>query len=145
MIELVQIVQQQVKQEGLSQTSCMDFKNSIKDKVLTAPAEQIKEQIIGYLTEQGGKVPAGEIRLGTSDVIESIFGKYKQHTANSPLKEVGKMILTIPIFVTKITGDLVKRAMESVSTIDVKKWADQIFGPSALSKRREAFMLKNET
>jgi len=55
------------------------------------------------------------------------------------------MILTIPIFVTKITGDLVKRAMESVSTIDVKKWADQIFGPSALSKRREAFMLKNET
>jgi len=62
MIELVQIVQQQVKQEGLSQTACMDFENSIKDKVLTARAEQIKEQIIGYLTEEGGKVPAGEIR-----------------------------------------------------------------------------------
>jgi hypothetical protein len=145
MIELVQIVQQQVKQEGLSQSSRIDFENSIKDKVLTAPAEQIKEEIIGYLTEEGGKIPAGEIRLGTSDVIESIFGKYKQHTAKSPLKEVGKMILTIPVFVTKITSDLVKRAMESVSTIDVKKWADQMFGPSALSKRREAFMLKNET
>ena len=62
MIELVQTVQQQVKQEGLSQTSSMDFENSIKDKVLTAPAEQIKKQIIGYLTEEGGKIPDGEIR-----------------------------------------------------------------------------------
>ncbi len=145
MIELVQTVQQQVKQEGLSQTSSMDFENSIKDKVLTAPAEQIKKQIIGYLTKEGGKIPDGEIRLGTSDIIESIFGKYKQYTANSPLKEVGKMILTIPLFVTKITSPLVKKAMECVSTMDVKEWADQVFGPSALSKRRDAFRLKNET
>jgi hypothetical protein len=71
-----------------------------------------------------------------------IFGKYKHYTANSPLKEVGKMILTIPLCVTQITSQLVKKAMEYVSTMDVKKWADQVFGPSALSKRREAFKLK---
>ena len=104
-----------------------------------APAGQLKEQIIGYLTQEGGKIPAGEIFLGTSDIIESIFGKYKQYTANSPLQEVSKMILTIPVCVTKITGQLVKKAMECVSTMDVKEWADQVFGPSALSKRREAF------
>ena len=144
MIELVQTAQQQVKQEGLSQTSRMDFEDSIKDKVLTAPAEQIKEQIIGYLTQEGGEIPDGKILLGTSDIIESIFGKYKQHTANSPLKEVGKMILAIPLFVTKITSQLVKGAMEYVSTMDVKEWADQVFGPSALSKRREAFRSKSE-
>jgi hypothetical protein len=145
MMELVQKVQQQVKQQGLSKTSSMDFENSIKDNVLTAPAHSLKEQIIGYLTNEGRKIPDGEILLGTSDVIESIFGKYKQYTANNPLKEVGKMILTIPLCVTKITSQLVKDAMEFVSAIDVKKWADQVFGPSALSKRRTAFRLKNET
>ena len=145
MIELVQTVQQQVKQQGLSQTSRTDFEDSLQDKVLTAPAEQLKKQIIGYLTQEGGKIPAGEILLGTSDIIESIFGKYKQYTANNPLKEVGKMILTIPLCVTKITSQLVKRAMEYVSTMDVKEWADQVFGRSALSKRREVFGLKNET
>ena len=145
MIELVQTAQQQVKQQGLNQTASMDFENSIKDKVLTAPAEPLKEQIIGYLNQEGGKIPDGEIFLGTSDIIESIFGKYKQYTANSPLKEVGKMILTIPLCVTKITSQLVKEAMEYVSTMDVKEWADQVFGPSALSKRKEAFRLKSET
>ena len=144
MIELVQRVQQQVKQQGLSQTSSIDFENSIKDNVLTAPAHHLKEQIIGYLTHEGGKIPDGEILLGTSDIIESIFGKYKQYTANNPLKEVGKMILTIPLCVTKITSQLVKNAMEFVSTMDVKKWADQLFGPSALSKRRDAFRLTKQ-
>ena len=42
-------------------------------------------------------------------------------------------------------SQLVKKAMECVSTMDVIEWADQVFGPSALSKRREAFRLKNET
>jgi len=46
MIELVQRVQQQVKQQGLSQTSSIDFENSIKDNVLTAPAHHLKEQIM---------------------------------------------------------------------------------------------------
>jgi hypothetical protein len=144
MLELVQRVQQQVKQRGLSQTSSVDFENSIKDKVLTVHGHHLKEQIIDYLTHEGGKIPDGETLLGTSDVIESIFGKYKQCTAHSPLKEVGKMILTIPLCVTKITSQLVKNAMELVRTIDVKRWADELFGPSALSKRRAAFRLKNE-
>ena len=57
MIELVQRVQEQVKQQGLSQISRIDFENGIKDKVLTAPAHPLKEQIIGYLTQEGGKFP----------------------------------------------------------------------------------------
>jgi hypothetical protein len=51
----------------------------------------------------------------------------------------------LPLCVTKITSQLVKDAMEFVNAMDVKKWADQVFGPSALSKRRTAFRLKNET
>ena len=63
MIELVQRVQQQVKQRGLSRTSSVDFENSIKDNVLTAPAHHLKEQIIDYLTHEGGKIPDGETLL----------------------------------------------------------------------------------
>jgi len=143
MIELVHNVQKQVKQKGLSRTSKLDFENSTKDKVLTARAYELRKQIMDYLTQEGEKVPDGQIFLGTSDVIESIFGKYKQYAAKKPLKEIGKTILTIPLLVTKITSQLVKEALESVSTMDLKKWADELFGPSALSKRKSAITLKN--
>ena len=50
MLELVHTVQRQVKQEGLSPTSCRDFENRIKDKVLTALAAPLKEQIRALVT-----------------------------------------------------------------------------------------------
>ena len=49
------------------------------------------------------------------------------------------MVLTIPVFTSQITSDLVKRAMESVRCIDVEEWSDRVFGQSMLSKRRAVF------
>ncbi len=54
------------------------------------------------------------------------------------------MILTIPIFTAKITGKLIKRAMEAVTMKHVEEWAEHLFGQSDLSKRREAFSSNTE-
>ena len=77
--------------------------------------------------------------VGSSERKESIFGKYKIFSSSGPLKEVGKMILTIPVFTKKITCNVVKQAMETIKIKDVDKWAESMFGQSALSKRRQAF------
>jgi hypothetical protein len=83
--------------------------------------------------------------LATSDVIESIFGKYKQFTSTNCLKELGKRILTLPLCTLSITEYFVKNAMESIREIDVENWANSVFGQSALSKRLEAFGSVYET
>lgn len=49
------------------------------------------------------------------------------------------MILTIPLCTIEITCDVVKRAMETVPTLDVVAWAKRVFGQSMLSKRKELF------
>ena len=43
-----------------------------------------------------------EPMLGCSDIIESIIGKYKSFSAKTPMKEIGKTVLTIPVFTTDI-------------------------------------------
>jgi len=56
------------------------------------------------------------------------------------------MILTIPVFTTQLTCALVKTAMESVQALDINKWADDLLGKSALSKRRMlSYALENDT
>ena len=57
---------------------------------------------------------------GCSDVIESVLGKYKTFSAKSPMKEVGKAVLTIPIFTSTVDHNEVKIAMESISSKDLK-------------------------
>lgn len=46
----------------------------------------------------------------------------KNFSAKSPMKEIGKSILTFPVFTSEITPEIIKVAMEETTTKDVKKW-----------------------
>jgi len=139
LVEIVHTVEKQVKQKGLNQDSQAIFVESIKNVPLTPRVQHFKEQVVEYLAHEGSKIPEDKTLLATSDIIESIFGKYKLFSSERPLKEIGKMVLTIPVFASRITSDLVKKAMESVRRIDVEAWSDRVFGQSMLSKRRAVF------
>jgi len=71
-----------------------------------------------------------------SNVIESIFGKYKLFVSMRPLKEISKLVLTIPLCTAEITGQFIKNAMANVSIKDVENWTNRVLGKSALSKKR---------
>ncbi|MEI6381987.1 MAG: hypothetical protein WCO81_14095, partial [Cyanobacteriota bacterium ELA615] len=77
--------------------------------------------------------------LATSDIIESLFGKYKLFSSKCALQELGRLILTIPLATMNFTGDLIKQALETITSLDVKTWAEQMFGQSTLSKRKMVF------
>jgi len=136
LVEIVHTVQKQVKQDGLNQASKATFEKKMKETSLLPRAQQFREQVLAYLDREGAKIPEGQTLLGTSDIIESIFGKYKLFSSERSLKEIGKMVLMIPVFTARITCDTVQKAMESVRQIDIEKWSNQVFGQSMLSKRR---------
>jgi hypothetical protein len=139
LVEIVHTVEKQVKQDGLNQASKATFEKKMKETALLPRAQQFREQVLTYLDREGTKIPEGQTLLGTSDLIESVFGKYKLFSAERSLKEIGKMVLMIPVFTARITCDTVQKAMESVRQIDVETWSNRVFGQSMLSKRRTVF------
>jgi len=136
MVDLIGLVQEQVKQEGLNQASCQKFEENMAGISLLPRTQGLVEKISVYLRVEGEQILDEQTLLGTSDVIESVIGKYKYFSAGCPVQEVGKMILTIPVFTTQLTCELVKTAMESVQALDINKWSDKLLGRSTLSKRR---------
>lgn len=139
MVDLALHVEAQIKNFGLNKESKALFSDSYLLVKLTPRSQHFKQQVIDYLARESAKVPENHTLLATSDVIESLFGKYKQFTSTNCLKEFGKRILTIPLSTLSITGEFVKNALESVSERDIENWAKDVFGQSVLSKRREAF------
>jgi hypothetical protein len=107
---------------------------------LTARAQAFTARILTQVDQDAAKLPPGQTWLATSDIIESVFGKYKTFTERGPLKDIGKLVLAIPAFIVDLTAPLVRQAMESVRTIDVEAWADQHLGVSMLAKRRRALI-----
>lgn len=143
MIDIIDLVQTQLKHHGLHRRSLRQFKLALLDFDLLPTVRPFVTRICHYLSEQTQPFTQQDISLrpsqpllATSDIIESIIGKYKLFSAQRPIRDVGSLILTIPLFTTKLSLDLINDAMLSVKALDVECWAKKLFGPSTLAKRR---------
>ena len=135
-LEIVRRLFKQVKNQGLNKESPGRFETNLENLKLQNRSDNFKNKVLEYLQEQTDPIKPGETLLSSSDILESILGKYKNFSTNSPLKEIGKMLLTIPLSTIEIAATTVKEAMEKIRYCDVDDWADKVFGPSMLSKRR---------
>lgn len=100
---------------------------------------KLREEIKNYLREQTSVIPTESHLLASSDILESLFGKYKFFSKKCPIQELGRMILTIPLSTQNLTEDIVKQALETVTSMDVTTWEKKLFGQSTLSKRKMVF------
>lgn len=140
MLDMLNAAKEDVKINGLRRESVKRFKKAIFDlNIRTTRLKQLKREIIEYLNEESADINDPEPWLGCSDIIESIFGKYKNFSAKTPMKEVGRAVLTIPVFTSEISLEEVKVAMENVSTLDVNNWLGQNIGDTFFAKRKRAY------
>jgi len=103
-----------------------------------------QQNIWEYITNEIEQIPKGKTFLATTEVIESIFGKYKHFSSRCPLKQIGQMILSISLCTMNLATSVVKQALENVRYIDLLDWSSQIFGQSMLSKRKIVFSTSND-
>jgi len=85
------------------------------------------------------KAKPGERLLGSSEVLESVFGKFKYMQAEHVKGSFTGMVLAIPAMVSKTTQEVVRCALETIPVHTVRTWMKEKFGKSALTKRKEAF------
>lgn len=73
-----------------------------------------------------------------SDIIESLFGKYKFLAKPNAFSEINRLILLLPTICENITPELVKEAFTQTQNKEVIEFQHEI-GDSLLAKRKKAF------
>ena len=139
MVNVIKSTELQLKHEGLHNESAQRLLQKLDGIDFDEKTKTLETQIMAYIDAQHGDAMPEQARLVSSDVIESVFGQYKQVGHSGCLQELGKMVLLLPLLVTEITAELVLQAMNSVKTSCVDEWANKTFGPSALALRNAAF------
>jgi len=76
--------------------------------------------------------------LCCSDIIESVFGKFKAKT-KQVVGGIYETVLSIVLFCNNITEELITEILSNVKMADVDNWFKQMSGVSNLAKRRLAF------
>ncbi len=135
---MTRTLETQLKTFGLNSRSGSLFKNRLLK--LTSPSylTPFKRKLFHYLESEMAKAPH-HMLLASSDILESIFGRYKYFSQRCSIKELRSLLLTIPLTTVDLTPQFIKDALTTVHSSDLSEWIHDVFGQSALSKRKILF------
>ena len=90
-------------------------------------AEPFACNLIDVVEKQGNKVPEGKKIIGSTEIIESLFGKHKSISERGP-KPMGRLILSMASRVgEQPTEELIELAFGQVRERDIDSWLTNMF------------------
>jgi len=106
-------------------------------KAFSQPAISIREDLLVFMKKESEKAEPQERLLGSSEVIESVFGKLKYLENDQSKSGFTALLLSLAASLSTTTTEVVHKAMESVPTKKVFQWFKDNIGQSVQSKRKE--------
>ncbi len=137
-----QKVRHHIREQGIC-TSTGEQINKVLENALALSDfnEQACEyagMLIDFCHEQSKIVPVDQVWVGSSEIIESLFGKLKSLEQDQSKGGFTSLVLGVAACVGKVDADIVGAAMRQMSTADVDAWTKEQIGLTILSKRRKA-------
>lgn len=139
MMELVVRAEKFVREKGLYQESHHWLEKELKVRVATDRTQRMKEELVRFVQAESQQAKPGERLVGSSEVIESVLGKFKRMEDAQAKSGVTGMLLALGAMVSETSVEVVKKAMESVKTRKVLEWCAEKLGKTVQAKRRAFF------
>ncbi len=102
-------------------------------------ASELRERLIGFVTAESSQARAGEILPGTTEVLESCFGKLKALEDGQSKSGFTGLVLSLGAMVTTRTAEAIGEALERCRVRDVVDWCREKLGVSVQAPRRQAY------
>ena len=142
LLQVAMLTEHVVRLEGVTlnghQVLATQFQEKLPD-LKYASAVTLKENLIGFVKEQGSACERGERLLGSSEIIESVFGKQKHLERDYAKEGFTSLILGVGAFVGEMTVETVKEALICTPVKKVTKWCKDELGETLQSKKIAAY------
>jgi len=130
---LIDAINKILKKEGLSKETLEKCEVIIQEAKID---QDIQSKIKDYLKRNFAKIAQIKKIICSSDIIESIFGKFKQKLCANPQAGMTPGCLTIANYGRKITPCEIKQAMQRTRIIDIQKWRKKNLPISIAQKKK---------
>jgi hypothetical protein len=101
-------------------------------------ADELREELIRFVTVESSKARIGERLPGTTEVLESCFGKLKVLEDNQSKSGFTGLVLSLGAIVSDWDVPTIREALERVGVRDVLDWCRRKLGISVQSQRMKA-------
>lgn len=141
--DLVEITQQVVRQEGFHAHCGQHVETAFEQMELPASVIVFRDRVLEFVRMESAKAAPDERLVGSSDVIESVFGKVKHLEGAQSKQGFTGLILGAAAMVAPTDLQVVRAAMEITSATDVQQWCREHVGESIQAQRQR--LLASET
>ena len=138
-IEVGTLTEHFVKTHGLSADGGRQLQQRLTKAGTLPRTQQLCAELIQFVTEEGAKAKAGERLVGSSEVIESIFGQWKRLEGEHSRSGLTGLVLALGAIVSLTTADVIREALENVPTKTVLTWCQEKLGKTLQATRRMLF------
>jgi hypothetical protein len=102
-------------------------------------ARRLGSELVAFVRSEEALTRREERLAGSTEVLESCFGKFKQLEKQQCRGGFTQLLLGFGAMLTKLSMELVEGAMQSSRTIDVRRWAAETLGMTVFAQRKLAF------
>jgi hypothetical protein len=128
-----------VRRRGLTARAGSELESALP--AASGSAGELREQLIAFVTDESSKVRQGERLPGTTEVLESCFGKLKALEDGQSKSGFTGLVLSLGAMVSKWTAQNIAEALEQYRVRDVLHWCQTMLGQSVQSRRRQAYSM----
>lgn len=145
MVGIVNLIKETVRIYGLSVEAYLYLEMYLEEASIKENGlQQFIFKVLNTVWEEVEKLDEGQTLICSTEVLESIFGKYK--AINEGLHGITSNILGISTFVGKeLNENEIKEMMEESSVKTAMEWVGQKFGKTLASLRRRFFPIFKKT
>lgn len=137
LVRLVRMARHKVRMEGLRRETSAELEAQYLNCKEDGRCYQVAGLILDFLVAREQNIKPGEVHLGSSEVIESLFGKLKALEGERAKGGFTSLVLAAAACMGELDVAVVETALESVKGKDVKNWASKQIGKSYWAKRRQ--------
>jgi hypothetical protein len=138
-VEVGTITEQFVKTHGLSAGGAPQLQRQLAAAGTLPQTQQLCAEFLQFVREEEAKANAGERLVGSSEVIESIFGKWKRLEGDQARSGLTGLVLALGAIVAPTTAEVITQALTTVPTKTVLTWCREKLGKTVQATRRALF------
>jgi hypothetical protein len=134
MLAVVGAAEHYIRHQGIHATAAEELTAALP-KPTTPAAKRLRKDLLTFVHEQATQARGDERMLGSSEVLESIIGKFKHVAGERGQHGLTGMVLSIGAMVGQQSLATVETAMTETPTRNVWDWCHTHLGPTVQSVR----------
>lgn len=139
LMALVEAGEHYVRHHGFHAGAAEELRGCLEPPAWGPSSRRMRDALVAFVSQQSSAARPGERLIGSTEVLESIIGKYKRLQSMHSSGGMTGMILSIGALVGRRSPEAVRTALEQVTNRHVGQWCREHLGVTVQAQRKSAF------